>query len=110
MNQIPDPENLLDVVTILAVTAMIAVPSWLAALKSHKGIQEVKAQVVNGHTSPMRADLDRVIEAIDRLAHDITAIRRDLAAEEDRRRDHVAELRDELHRKVNDLHQKFGSP
>lgn len=112
MNNIPNPDGWLDVFTILAVTAMVAMPSWITARKSMKGIQEVRSQVVNGHAANatnLRQDLDRVIEAIERLGHDVTAIRRDIADEENRRRNHVAELRDELHRKVDDLHKRFGN-
>ena len=64
-------------------------------------VKEIKEQVVNGHTEPMRTDLDRVIVALDNLAKDVTGLRRDLADEETRRRDHIAELRDEVNRKLS---------
>lgn len=102
MNQIPNPDSWMDVATILLATAMMAVPSWFA-IKAHKTSSEVLHQTRNGHTTPLRADLDRAIEAIDRLGHDVSAIRRDLADEEDRRRAHVAELRQELHRKIESI-------
>jgi hypothetical protein len=41
-----------------------------------------------------------VIVAIDNLAKDVTGLRRDLADEENRRRDQIAELRDEVNRKL----------
>lgn len=85
----------------LVVIAVAAIPGYMAARKNHQGIKEIKEQVVNGHTQPMRTDLDRVIVALDNLAKDVTAIRRDLADEEDRRRDHIAELRDEVNRKLS---------
>ena len=88
----------MDVITILAVTAMVAVPSWLSAMKAHKGIQEVKDQVVNGHKTPMRADLDKALAAIEALAHDITGLRKDLAMEEDRRRIQIDDLRGDVDR------------
>jgi hypothetical protein len=84
----------------LVVIAVAAIPGYMAARKNHKGIKEIKEQVVNGHTEPMRTDLDRVIAALDALAKDVTGIRRDLADEETRRRDHIAELRDEVNRKL----------
>lgn len=84
----------------LVVIVVAAIPGYMAARKNHKGIKEIKDQVVNGHTQPMRTDLDRVIVAIDNLAQDIHGLRRDLADEENRRRDHIAELRDEVNRKL----------
>lgn len=93
-----NPDNWMDVITILAVTAMVAVPSWLSAMKAHKGIQEVKDQVVNGHKTPMRADLDKALAAIEALAHDITGLRKDLAMEEDRRRIQIDDLRGDVDR------------
>lgn len=120
MNGWYDPENLLDLIDHLILAAagvgVVAIPSWLAA-RNHRELKttqatvtQVRDQVVNGHADapPLRADLDRVIAAIDRLSNDVTAIRRDLADEESRRRDHVSELREELHRKVDDLHKRFA--
>jgi hypothetical protein len=109
-----NPDNALDLFSqallILGGLAIAIVPSWFAS-KAHKTSQAILSETRNGHNPsvPMRADLDRVIESIERLSHDVSAIRRDLADEENRRRDHVTELRDELHRKVNDLHRKFGT-
>lgn len=111
MNGWFNPDNWLDlasqILLILGGLAIAIVPSWFAA-RAHKTSVAVLSETRNGHSTPMRADLDRVIDAIDRLSHDVTAIRRDLADEEDRRRSHVTELRDEMQRKVDDLHKKFG--
>ena len=111
MNGWFDPDSYLDLVSqvllILGGLSIAIVPSWFAA-RAHKTSVAVLSETRNGHSTPMRADLDRVIDAIDRLSHDVTAIRRDLSDEEDRRRSHVTELRDEMQRKVDDLHKKFG--
>lgn len=96
-----DVENLLDLLDhvwigiVLIVTA--AVPSWLAA-RNHKTLQTVKSNVVNGHTVPMRADLDKALSAIEALAHDVNGLRQDVAMEEDRRRQQINELREEVER------------
>lgn len=95
MNTIPDPENWIDVVTILAVALIAAVPSWLAA-RNHKVVKDIKDQVVNGHEQPMRFDLDRAIDAINALGDDLRRLRKDLMAEEDHRRLQIADLREEL--------------
>jgi hypothetical protein len=86
----------MDVATILLATAMVAVPSWFAA-RNHKGIEAVKEQVKNGHTNTnLRDDVDRVINSVDQLSSDFRGLRQDLAAEEDRRRNQVAELEQRL--------------
>lgn len=97
MQQIPDPENWLDVLTILAVALIAAVPSWLAH-RNHKVVNEIKGQVVNGHKDapPLRADLDRAIAAIDALGEDVRLLRKDLMAEEAHRRLQITDLREEL--------------
>ena len=108
-----NPDSILDLVSqmllIVGGLAIATIPTWLVAARSHKGVQRIEAQVINGHAGapPLRADLDRVIAAIDRLGHDVTAIRRDLADEESRRRDHVTELRDEVHRRITEIHRKL---
>jgi hypothetical protein len=87
----------------IVVMAMAIIPGYMTARKNHKGIKEIRDQVVNGHADapPLRTDLDRVIASIDALAKDVTGLRRDLADEENRRRDHIAELRDEVNRKLS---------
>jgi hypothetical protein len=95
VTQIPNPDSWMDVATILAVVAMMSVPSWFA-IKAHKTSTEVLHQTRNGHTVPLRADLDRAINAIEALAHDVQSLRKDLMAEEDHRRLQISDLRQEL--------------
>jgi hypothetical protein len=86
----------------IVVMAMAIIPGYMTARKNHKGIIQIRDSVVNGHADqPLRTDLDRVIASIDALAKDVTGLRRDLADEENRRRDHIAELRDEVNRKLS---------
>ena len=94
------PESWMDVVTILLATAMVAVPSWFSA-RNHKGIEAVKAQVQNAHSTNLRDDVDRAINAMEQLGHDFRGMRQDLADEEDRRRQQIRELRDDLERRLN---------
>lgn len=88
----------------VVVIAAAAVPSWLAA-RNHTTIKAIKNQVVNGHEQPLRADLDRAIDAIEAMAHnvdgitrDVGSLRKDLSSEEDRRRVQIDELRDDVDR------------
>jgi uncharacterized protein (UPF0264 family) len=85
---------------ILGAICVAAVPSLFAA-RNHKGIQEVKNQVKNAHTTNLRDDIDRAINAVETLGHDVRGIRTDLAAEEDRRRQQIRELRDDVERRLN---------
>ena len=97
MTQIPNPDSWMDVVTILAATAMVAIPSWFAH-RNHKDLKEVVYQTKNNHNTNLRDDIDRAIRAVEQLGHDVRGIRTDLAAEEDRRRVQVAELEDRLNK------------
>jgi len=87
VNTIPDPNSWMDVFTILAATAMVAIPSWFAA-RNHKSIKKVTDQVVNGHTSPMRADLDQMRDTLNEIHTDVRLVKTDIS-------DIRAELREE---------------
>lgn len=107
MNFPPDASNWLDVfdhgIVILGALLLAAIPSWFAA-RNHKGIEAVKEQVKNAHSTNLRDDVDRAINAVEQLGHDFRGLRQDLAAEEDRRRKQVADLEERLN-KVNRRHQ-----
>lgn len=79
----------------LVVIAAAVVPSVFAA-RNHRTIVDVKNQVVNGHKTPMRDDLDRAIAAIDDLGHEVRGLRADLLAESAHRRTQISDLADEL--------------
>lgn len=102
MNTIPNPDNWLDVATIIIVALIAAVPSWLAA-RNHRTIQAVKDQVVNGHATPMRVDIDLMREEIggmrDEMRGGFAAMRNDLAEERNARRAGDEVLRDEINRR-----------
>lgn len=94
-------ENLLDLVNNvwigLVVIGAAAVPSWFAA-RNHKSIRAIRDNVQNGHTVPMRQDLDRALAAIEALAQDITHLRKDLALEQASRANQVDDLRGDIDR------------
>jgi hypothetical protein len=100
VNTIPNPDNWMDVFTILAVALIAAVPSWLAH-KNHKVVKKIEGQVVNGHGGEgkpgLRDDLDRAIAAIEALSHDLRSLKADLMLESDHRRLQISDLQDELH-------------
>jgi septation ring formation regulator EzrA len=73
-----NPDSWMDVFTILAVSAMVAIPSWFAA-RNHKSIKKVTDQVVNGHTTPMRADLDSMKATLDEIHTDMRGVKTDIS-------------------------------
>lgn len=90
----------------LVMFAVAAVPSYFAA-KNGKEIKKVTDQVVNGHKSPMRSDLDKVIASLEQMSHSLHSLRDELLDEETRRKESVRELRVELDRKFSDLLQRI---
>jgi len=54
----------------LVLIAVAAVPSWYAR-RNGQGIRKVQDQVVNGHKTPMREDLDSVKETLHRMGEHI---------------------------------------
>jgi hypothetical protein len=107
VNTIPNPDNWMDVFTILAVALIAAVPSWLAH-KNHKVVKEIKGQVVNGHKNspPLRDDLDRILSLMDALGDDVRLLRKDLMDEEKHRRLQISDLREELDHRTSRHHRQ----
>jgi len=98
-----DAQNWLDVfdhfVVIIGAILLAAIPSVLAH-RNHKGIKEVQNQVKNAHTTNLRDDLDRAINAVEALGNDVRGLRQDLVMEEERRRRQISELRDDVERRL----------
>jgi hypothetical protein len=94
-----NPDSWMDVLTIIAVSAMVAIPSWFAA-RNHKGITKLDKSISNGHTYPLRQDVDEIRSTLNDIRTDVHGLRRDLADESTRRRDHIEELRSEVNRKL----------
>ena len=96
-----NPDSWMDVVTILSVAVIVTLPTFLAA-RNHRSIKAetdiIKSQLVNGHRTMLREDLDRALAAIEALSHDVKALRSDLAMEEDRRRTQIDDLRGDVDR------------
>lgn len=103
MNWPADAQNWLDVfdhfVVIIGAILLAAIPSVLAH-RNHKGIKEVQNQVKNAHTTNLRDDLDRAINAVEALGNDVRGLRQDLVMEEERRRRQIIELRDDVERRL----------
>lgn len=106
MNTIPNPDSWSDVVTIIIVTAIVAGPTWLTARANraikdvHQQVLVVREQVVNGHTSPLRSDVDEMRTAVSSLRDEVrggfSSLRDDLDEERSARRDGDVQLREEI--------------
>ena len=103
MNWPSDASNWLDVfdhaIVIIGAILLAAIPSVFAH-RNHKGIKEVQNQVKNAHTTNLRDDLDRAINAVEALGNDVRGLRQDLVMEEERRRRQISELRDDVERRL----------
>lgn len=67
----------MDVLTILVVTAMIAVPSWLS-LRTRRTVMKMDKSISNGHTTPIRVDLDEVRDTLAHIRADLHAVKSEL--------------------------------
>lgn len=101
MNFPASADSWLDVIdhalVILGAIVLAVIPVLLH--RNGKQLTAVREQVVNQHSSNLRDDVDRAILAIETLSHDVRGLRHDLASEEDRRRQQINELRDDLARR-----------
>jgi outer membrane murein-binding lipoprotein Lpp len=109
MNWPSDASNWMDVfdhaIVVLGAIVLAGVPSWLAA-RNHskiKGISEqvtgVAAQVTNGHTTPMRQDVDGIRAVVDEIRGDLHSMKSDVS-------DIRSELRQERKDRI-DLDDRF---
>jgi len=100
---IPSPEgNLMNALTILAVALIAAIVPSIIAARTHGALKSetkvIRDQLVNGHTSFLREDLDRALSLIEKLTHEVVSLRRDLALEQDSRRSQIDDLRGDVDR------------
>lgn len=77
MNTVFNPDNWMDVFTILFATAMVAIPSWFAA-KSHRTVLKLDKSVSNGHEGPLRADVDEIRDTLRDIRQDQHVIKQEV--------------------------------
>lgn len=99
-----DAKDVLDIVDHaligLVLIAVTAIPSWFSA-RNHKQIKKVQDQVVNGHTTRMRDDLDAISSAIEEIRSGMQIVKSD-----------VVDIREELRQERKDrisLDDRFES-
>lgn len=82
-----NPDSWMDVALILAVTAMGVATTWITA-KNQATVKKLDSSVSNGHTRPLRVDMDDMRELLDHIRRDLHSVKSELG--------HIrAELRDE---------------
>lgn len=109
MNGWFNPDNWLDLVSqILLIAGGIAiavVPSWFAA-RTHQSLKTetkvIRDQLVNGHTTFLRNDVDKALSAIENLTREITNLRNELFVETDSRRRQIDDLHHDVDRMRRD--------
>jgi len=100
---IPNPDSWLDVFTIIVVTMLVVVPSWLAA-RNQRTLKTLDKSISNGHTTPIREDLDHVRSTLGHIRGDLHSMRtelgdiRDEIREERRQRQHLEQSFDTYRR------------
>lgn len=77
MNSIPNPDDWMDVLTIVMVSLIIAVPSWLS-VRNHRALTKLDKSVSNGHTSPLRADVDEIRDTLTHIREDLHFVKTEL--------------------------------
>lgn len=92
MNTIFNPDSWLDVATILATTFMVVALPLL--VKNHQTLGKLDKNVSNGHTTPLRADLDDVRATLNDIRGDLHHLRTDL-------HDVRSEIRQERHDRLD---------
>ena len=96
------PDSWMDVFVLLALAVIGTVPSW-AALRNHRSLQQVKDQVVNGHKTAMRADMDAMRDELggmrDEMRGGFAALRGDISEERLARRAGDDSVHDEIARR-----------
>ena len=113
MNGWFNPDSWMDVLDhlllVMGVLLTVTVPTIISA-RSNKNIREVKEQVTNGHTSPMRLDLDRVLNRLEEMSvfilevqRGVSGLRAELLDEEGLRRESVREVRSNMERNRNEI-------
>lgn len=98
MNPIPNPDDWMDVLTIIAVSLIIAVPSWLS-VRNHRALTKLDKSVSNGHEGPLRADVDEIRDTLTHIREDLHFVKTELG---DMRSDLRHERKDRL-----ELDQRF---
>lgn len=105
MNGWFNPDSWVDLVSqlllIMGGLAIAIVPSWFAA-RTHGALKTetkvIRDQLVNGHTTYLRQDVDRALAAIENLTHEIVSLRKELSLEVDSRRSQIDDLRGDVDR------------
>ena len=105
MNGWFNPDNWLDLVSqvllIVGGISIAVIPSWFAA-RTHGALKTetkvIRDQLVNGHATFLRQDVDRALAAIEHLTHEVVSLRKDLALEQDSRRGQIDDLRQDVDR------------
>ena len=100
-----DAQNWLDIIDHLWIGFVViltaGIPSWFAA-RNGRSIKKVTDQVVNGHKTPLRADVDGIRDTLQEIHADVRGVKSDLS---DVRSELSQERKDRL--ELDDRFEKF---
>lgn len=101
VNPIPNPDSWMDAITILLATLIVAVPSWFS-VRNHKAIQKMDKSISNGHTYPLREDVDMIRDTLTHISNDLHGVKSELG---DLRHELREERRDRI--ELDDRFEKY---
>ncbi len=101
----PEIEDWLDLLGNLWIGIVVilaaGVPSWMSA-RTHSSLKQetkvIRDQLVNGHKTFLRSDMDKALAAIETLSYEIATLRKELFLETDSRRSQIDDLRGDVDR------------
>jgi DNA gyrase/topoisomerase IV subunit A len=70
----PDPSSWMDVFTIIVVSLIVAVPSWLS-VRNHQALKKVDKSISNGHVNPLREDVDEIRNTLAHIREDLRLLK-----------------------------------
>lgn len=109
-----NPEDWTDllglIIIAVAFVGAASVPVWLqrrSSAKTDAKLDGIRSQVQNGHTEPLRADIDRIIAAQADLVAEQRAQRVEAREEHRQHRADIKDIRDDYGRRIDGLASKL---
>lgn len=63
---------------LIAAVAIVLGVAWLSQHGARRDLRAIKDQVKNGHTTPMRSDMDGMSDRLDDVLRDLRGVRQDI--------------------------------
>ena len=73
----PDLNSWHDLVAMVFAAFLIGVPSWLT-MRNHRAISKMDKSISNGHTNPLREDVDEIRNTLGHIREDLHYVKTEL--------------------------------